>query len=281
MRSVSPIRVDSTGIHHRAATSPAERPSQSTGASRPRRCQPEGGGRGEGGRLQETPSFQPSAAWGFHPTRLYCAFDRVVWGVPPREACFEQRGRVIGPTPPGTGVIAEAISLPASKSTSPTRRSLFRLMPTSIYDHARVDHRRPSQSSAFRSPPTRMSAWRVMSAMFFVRLWQIGGGGVGDASFWINGTPSACRDDVAPAEDRGVRFLGLPAGVLRSSWQPAGVRGRNRGRPWTSRPTFSDESSRHRFTGRTASRIRSSSTCFEGKLDRMPWTVGSAFSFWT
>ena len=29
---------------------------------------------------------------------------------------------VIGPTPPGTGVISEAFSLIASKSTSPTRR---------------------------------------------------------------------------------------------------------------------------------------------------------------
>src|SRR5215216_8033040 len=38
---------------------------------------------------------------------------------------------VMGPTPPGTGVIAPATSLAASKSTSPTSPSSVRLMPTS------------------------------------------------------------------------------------------------------------------------------------------------------
>ncbi len=39
---------------------------------------------------------------------------------------------VIGPTPPGTGVIAPATSATASKSTSPTRPSSVRFVPTSI-----------------------------------------------------------------------------------------------------------------------------------------------------
>ena len=39
---------------------------------------------------------------------------------------------VIGPTPPGTGVIAPASSAAGSKSTSPTRPSSVRLMPTSM-----------------------------------------------------------------------------------------------------------------------------------------------------
>ena len=39
---------------------------------------------------------------------------------------------VIGPTPPGTGVIAPATSRTASKSTSPTRPSSVRFTPTSI-----------------------------------------------------------------------------------------------------------------------------------------------------
>ena len=39
---------------------------------------------------------------------------------------------VIGPTPPGTGVIAAATSAAASKSTSPPRPSSVRFMPTSI-----------------------------------------------------------------------------------------------------------------------------------------------------
>ena len=40
---------------------------------------------------------------------------------------------VTGPTPPGTGEIAEALSFTALKSTSPAREPSFsRLMPTSI-----------------------------------------------------------------------------------------------------------------------------------------------------
>src|SRR5829696_8097365 len=40
--------------------------------------------------------------------------------------------RVIGPTPPGTGVMAAARSFAAAKSTSPTRPSFVRFVPTSI-----------------------------------------------------------------------------------------------------------------------------------------------------
>src|SRR5829696_359886 len=39
---------------------------------------------------------------------------------------------VIGPTPPGTGVIAPATCFAASKSTSPTNPSSVRFVPTSI-----------------------------------------------------------------------------------------------------------------------------------------------------
>ena len=47
---------------------------------------------------------------------------------------------VIGPTPPGTGVIAPAIGSTESKSTSPTRPASVRLMPTSMTDGAGLDH---------------------------------------------------------------------------------------------------------------------------------------------
>ena len=61
---------------------------------------------------------------------------------------------VIGPTPPGTGVIAPATALTPAKSTSPTSRVLpssaagTRLMPTSItqapgFTQSRLDHFRP------------------------------------------------------------------------------------------------------------------------------------------
>ncbi len=53
----------------------------------------------------------------------------------PLRACSVFRSSiaiVIGPTPPGTGVIARARSAADSKSTSPTRPSSVRFMPTSI-----------------------------------------------------------------------------------------------------------------------------------------------------
>lgn len=39
---------------------------------------------------------------------------------------------VIGPTPPGTGVIYDAVSMASAKQTSPFRPSGVRLMPTSM-----------------------------------------------------------------------------------------------------------------------------------------------------
>ena len=54
-----------------------------------------------------------------------------------RSACCSRQAMVIGPTPPGTGVIAPASAATASKSTSPTSFVLpssraMRLMPTSM-----------------------------------------------------------------------------------------------------------------------------------------------------
>ena len=47
---------------------------------------------------------------------------------------------VIGPTPRGTGVIADATSLTASKSTSPTRPSSVLLVPDVDHDGALAHH---------------------------------------------------------------------------------------------------------------------------------------------
>ena len=83
---------------------------------------------------------------------------------------------VIGPTPPGTGVIAPATSATASKSTSPTSPSSSRLVPTSITAApgltkspapARAARRRPPGRPPARTPPRgrasasgRWSRWR-------------------------------------------------------------------------------------------------------------------------
>ena len=79
---------------------------------------------------------------------------------------------VIGPTPPGTGEIAEAISLTPSKSTSPARvPSSRRLMPTSMTTAPSL-----TQSALTRfAPPAAAimtSADFVFSVMFLVQTLQ-------------------------------------------------------------------------------------------------------------
>ena len=68
---------------------------------------------------------------------------------------------VIGPTPPGTGVIQLARLAAASKPTSPTRRpSSRRLMPTSITTAPGFTHS-PGTIPGRPTATTRMSAWRT------------------------------------------------------------------------------------------------------------------------
>ena len=60
---------------------------------------------------------------------------------------------VIGPTPPGTGVMREAFSRTASKSTSPTRRpSASRLMPTSGANRAHQADQSPEDRPGGAQP---------------------------------------------------------------------------------------------------------------------------------
>src|SRR5262249_30936952 len=84
-----------------------------------------------------------------------------------RAACSVLRSSiaiVIGPTPPGTGVIADATSTTAAKSTSPTRPLLFwassgvsRFMPTSITIAPGLTWSRPIRRG-LPTAATRMSA---------------------------------------------------------------------------------------------------------------------------
>ena len=77
-----------------------------------------------------------------------------------------------GPTPPGTGVIAEATALADSKSTSPTSLSSTTLMPTSTTTAPGLSISpviRPGTPAA----TTTTSASRVWRARSTVLLWQI------------------------------------------------------------------------------------------------------------
>src|SRR5450759_2299696 len=55
----------------------------------------------------------------------------LAWAVAARTRWVRRRAFVIGPTPPGTGVIAPATDLALSKSTSPTSAPSTTLIPTS------------------------------------------------------------------------------------------------------------------------------------------------------
>src|SRR5690606_2358771 len=80
---------------------------------------------------------------------------------------------VMGPTPPGTGVIHPATSRTASKSTSPTRRPPGRrLMPTSMTAAPGLTCWGP-MSPGRPTATTSTSAWRVNDARSGVREWQM------------------------------------------------------------------------------------------------------------
>ena len=85
---------------------------------------------------------------------------------------------VIGPTPPGTGVISDATSLTSSNFTSPTMRyprgrdaSVTRLMPTSITTAPGFTMSAVT-ISGLPMAAIRMSARRVCAARSLVREWQ-------------------------------------------------------------------------------------------------------------
>src|SRR3989344_3334234 len=79
---------------------------------------------------------------------------------------------VMGPTPPGTGVIAEAFFTTSSKSTSPTRPSRVWFMPTSTTTTPSFTAS-PVIIFGFPIAAIRISAPRVMAARSLVLLWQI------------------------------------------------------------------------------------------------------------
>ncbi|MNY65710.1 hypothetical protein D3C86_2030260 [compost metagenome] len=83
---------------------------------------------------------------------------------------------VIGPTPPGTGVMAPATVLALAKSTSPTRRawssSSMRLMPTSM-TVAPGFSQCPGTSRARPTAATRMSARRHSACRSRLREWAM------------------------------------------------------------------------------------------------------------
>ncbi len=77
---------------------------------------------------------------------------------------------VIGPTPPGTGVMAEAMGATEAKSTSPQSLPFSsRFMPTSITTAPSLTISAVT-NFALPTAATSISAYLVISARFLVRL---------------------------------------------------------------------------------------------------------------
>mmetsp|Transcript_11284 Transcript_11284/g.30262 ORF Transcript_11284/g.30262 Transcript_11284/m.30262 type:complete len:260 (-) Transcript_11284:765-1544(-) len=91
---------------------------------------------------------------------------------------FKSMAIVIGPTPPGTGVMCAATPCASAKFTSPTKRwpnflvaSSTALMPTSMTTQPGFSHS-PRTYSARPTAATTMSALRTWETMSCVREWQ-------------------------------------------------------------------------------------------------------------
>ena len=140
---------------------------------------------------------------------------------------------VIGPTPPGTGVIAPATSLTGSKSTSPTRPSSVRLVPTSITVAPGLTISAPT----IRGEPTaatRMSAREQTAARSRVREWQTVTVAFSPSSSAASGRPTRIE---RPRTTASAPSSSVPA-WRSSSTTPRGVHGTRPGRPWASSPAL-------------------------------------------
>mmetsp|Transcript_106347 Transcript_106347/g.343050 ORF Transcript_106347/g.343050 Transcript_106347/m.343050 type:complete len:245 (+) Transcript_106347:459-1193(+) len=200
---------------------------------------------------------------------------------------FMSMAMVMGPTPPGTGVMAEATALASAKCTSPTRRwplffvaSSTALMPTSMTTQPGFSQS-PRTNSALPMAATTMSAPRTCASMSRVREWTTVTVASMDCSNAATGMPTMFE------RPRTTAFLPRMSTLLRwsSSMQPAGVQGMARGGspPLRQRlPMFRAAKPSASFSTLMAFRIVGSSMCSgRGSCTRMAWTRGSALSLCT
>ncbi len=132
---------------------------------------------------------------------------------------------VIGPTPPGTGVMAPATAAASSKATSPTRRvrpspASTRLMPTSI-TVAPGFTQSPFTISGRPTAATRMSARRQTAGRSRVRLWAMVTVQLSASSSWAIGLPTMLERPTTTASSP----LRSPRRSFSSIRQPSGVQG--------------------------------------------------------
>ena len=201
--------------------------------------------------------------------------SRAAWSVLRRSMAT-----VIGPTPPGTGVIREATSATLGKSTSPQSEPSARLwMPTSmttapgLIQSARTCSGRPM--AAIRMSACAGDRGRRLGSP----VWQTVTVASPPCPFWSSssaiGLPTICD---RPSTTACAPRVSIPASIS-SSRIPSGVHGTNRGIPIASRPTLTGWKPSTSLSGSTRSITARSSICGgKGSWTRMPWTAGSALS---
>ena len=141
---------------------------------------------------------------------------------------------VIGPTPPGTGVIAPATCATSSKATSPASPSAVRLMPTSITVAPGLTQS-PRTIPARPTAAIRTSARRQTAARSRVREWQM----VTVAFAAEQQLGHRLAEEVRAADDHGLGALELGAAPARAAAsRRSGCTGAGPGGPSASSPAL-------------------------------------------
>ena len=191
-----------------------------------------------------------------------------------------RQAMVIGPTPPGTGVIAPATSAAAAKSTSPTSRRLA-VRPVDAVDPD-VDHRGAGLDPVARHHPGRPTAATRMSA----RRQTAGRSRVRECAIvTVQLSPSrSCAIGLPTMLERPTTTASCPArsptGRAAASGSRAGCRAPAPARPIARRPALPAWKPSTSLSGADRRRARAwrRSARGSGSCTRMPWTRGSALS---
>mmetsp|Transcript_194 Transcript_194/g.427 ORF Transcript_194/g.427 Transcript_194/m.427 type:complete len:292 (-) Transcript_194:8-883(-) len=193
---------------------------------------------------------------------------------------------VMGPTPPGTGVMAPATGLASSKSTSPTSlkpdflvASGMGFVPTSMTAAPGFSHE-PFTILGFPQAATTISASRTTASMSLVLAWQM----VTVASLLFSsiatGMPTMFE---RPTTTARLPLMSMPHRSSKAM-QPRGVQGANNGsRPFMARRPMLNgwKPSTSLLRLIAPNTVASSTWGGSGNCTKMPWTSGLSLNLLT
>jgi hypothetical protein len=143
---------------------------------------------------------------------------------------------VIGPTPPGTGVIAEATWLTGREVDVAAELAIGQAIDADVDDHrAGLDHLGGDEAAHLPSAATRMSARRVWKARSRVCEWQMVTVAPACISSIAIGLPTMFE---RPMTTASLPLRSMPASA-KNFITPYGVHGMKRGLPCIRAPKFS------------------------------------------